>query len=75
MKGDFEVVGANDEAAFTLKIHRGEGMALLGMNWRGGRPPDDFVGFAIQYREPGADRFLSVRNRLDVRAVRRAGGG
>jgi hypothetical protein len=28
------------------------------------RPPDDFVGFAIEYREPGGDRFFALRNRL-----------
>lgn len=39
-------------------------MALLAMNWRVGEPTDDFVGFAIQYREPGGTRFFSVPNRL-----------
>ncbi|VXB36754.1 phospholipase D-like domain-containing protein [Aeromicrobium sp. 9AM] len=75
MNDDFEVVGENDSAAFTLKVHRGEGMALLGMNWRVGRPPDDFVGFAIQYREPGGDRFLSVRNRLTFEPFGSPAGG
>lgn len=65
MSTDFQVSGGNDSAAFTLKIHRGEGMALLAMNWRGGKqPPDDFVGFAIEYREPGGDRFYVLNNRL-----------
>ena len=41
-----QVVGSNSAALFTLKIHRGEGAALLAMNWRNGEPPDDFVGFA-----------------------------
>jgi phosphatidylserine/phosphatidylglycerophosphate/cardiolipin synthase-like enzyme len=64
VSSDFQVVGRNEDAPFTLKVHRGEGMALLAMDWRAGRPPDDFVGFAIQYREPGGDRLLSVQNRL-----------
>src|SRR5207249_5012902 len=51
-------------APFTLKVHRGEGMALLAMNWKDGRPPADFVGFAIQYREPGGDQFFTLNNRL-----------
>jgi hypothetical protein len=33
-------------------LHRGEGMALLGMDWKEGRPADNFVGFAIEYQEP-----------------------
>jgi phosphatidylserine/phosphatidylglycerophosphate/cardiolipin synthase-like enzyme len=64
MSADFEVEGINEAAPFTLKVHRGEGMALLAMNWKEGRPPADFVGFAIQYREPGGDRFYVLQNRL-----------
>lgn len=64
MKSSFQVTGTNDDAPFTLKIHRGDGMVLLGMNWRSGRPPRDFVGFAIEYREPNSDRFWPVRNRI-----------
>jgi hypothetical protein len=52
------------EAPFTLRIHRGEGMALLAMDWREGRPPADFAGFAISYREPGGDRDFVLQNRL-----------
>ncbi|MGH2726056.1 MAG: phospholipase D-like domain-containing protein [Actinomycetota bacterium] len=64
MGEDFQVVGKNAAAQFTLKVHRGDGMCLLAMDWRKGRPPKDFVGFAIEYREPGGDRFLRVWNRL-----------
>ena len=64
MAGEFEVTGTNDDALFTLKIHRGEGMALLAMNWKEGKPPDDFVGFAIEYKEPDGDKFFSLKNRL-----------
>ena len=64
MSADFEVVGANEAAPFTLKVHRGEGMALLAMNWKEGRPPPELVGFAIQYKEPGGDRFFVLQNRL-----------
>ena len=33
------VEGNVDAAPFTLKIHRGEGMVLLAMNWKNGTPP------------------------------------
>lgn len=61
---EFQVEGENADAPFSLKVHRGEGMALLAMNWRDGPPPKDFVGFAIEYREPDGDRFFPVKNRL-----------
>src|SRR5919108_3319973 len=64
MSADFQVVGRNEKALFTLKLHRGDGMALVAMNWKDGRPPKDFVGFAIEYREPGGDRFFPLKNRL-----------
>ena len=52
MSDDFQVLGTNAAALFTLKIHRGDGMALLAMNWKQGKPLEDFVGFAIEYKEP-----------------------
>ena len=49
MAHPFIVTGNNANAPFTLKVYRGEGMCLLAMNWRATpRPPDDFVGFAIE---------------------------
>lgn len=65
---DFEAYGTNDKALFTLKIFRGEGMALLGMNWKTVTPPDNFVGFAIEYQEPGGTQFFPVMNRLSFLA-------
>jgi phosphatidylserine/phosphatidylglycerophosphate/cardiolipin synthase-like enzyme len=62
---EFQVSGQNDAALFTLKIHRGDGMALIAMNWKDGEPPQDFVGFAIEYKEPGGDRFFPLKNRLN----------
>ena len=65
MPGDFEVVAGGAGALFSLKLHRGEGMCLLAMNWIGpARPPADFVGFAIEYMEPGGDRYFALNNRL-----------
>ena len=39
-------------------------MTLLAMNWRSGRPPRDFVGFALEYKEPDMDRFWEIKNRI-----------
>jgi phosphatidylserine/phosphatidylglycerophosphate/cardiolipin synthase-like enzyme len=61
---DFQVTGKNAAALFTLKMHRGDGMTLLAMNWKSGKPPIDFVGFAIEYKEPGGIKFFSLKNRL-----------
>lgn len=63
--GTYQVKGAVAGAAFSLKLHRGEGMCLLAMNWKAAaRPPNDFVGFAIEYAEPEDDKFWPVANRL-----------
>src|SRR5882724_5621296 len=64
MTGEFEVSGENAAALFTLKLHRGDGMSLVAMNWKNGKPPNDFVGFAIEYKEPDGDRFFALKNRL-----------
>jgi hypothetical protein len=61
---DFQVTGTNTQAPFTLKLHRGDGMCLLAMNWKKGQPPKDFVGFAIESRPPGSDRFFALNNRI-----------
>jgi hypothetical protein len=60
----YQVSGTNAAASFTLKLHRGDGMCLVAMNWKDGKPPKDFVGFAIEYKEPGGDRFFALKNRL-----------
>lgn len=64
MAGDFEVLGQNAAAPFTLKLHRGDGMLLLAMNWKHGKPPADFVGFSIEYKEPAGQRYFALKNRL-----------
>jgi hypothetical protein len=65
MAGELQVRGTNANAPFTLTLRRGEGVVLLGMNWRAATPPDDLVGFAIEYREPGGDRFFPLTNRIN----------
>jgi phosphatidylserine/phosphatidylglycerophosphate/cardiolipin synthase-like enzyme len=64
MAGEFQVSGQNGAALFTLKLHRGDGMLLAAMNWKKGKPPQDFVGFAIEYKEPGGQKFFALKNRL-----------
>lgn len=64
MNGNFQVTGKNASALFTLKLHRGDGMTLIAMNWRKGKPPKDFVGFAIEYKEPGGEKFFALKNRI-----------
>jgi phosphatidylserine/phosphatidylglycerophosphate/cardiolipin synthase-like enzyme len=64
MSTEFQVTGANSKAPFTLKVHRGDGMALLAMNWRNGQPPRNFVGFAIEVREPERNEFWAIKNRI-----------
>lgn len=46
----------------TVKLWRGEGMCLIGMNVD--EPEADFVGFAIEYRKPGGRSFTPLNNRL-----------
>ena len=69
MAGEFQVTGQNAAALFTLKLHRGDGMALLAMTWKKGKPPLDFVGFAIEYKEPGGTKFFPLKNRLSFPGV------
>ena len=64
MPEEFEVTGNNPKALFTMKLHRGDGMTLIAMNWKKGKPPEDFVGFAIEYKEPNGDKFFALKNRL-----------
>lgn len=61
---DFQVSGTNKAALFTLKLHRGDGMCLVAMNWKKDKPPADFVGFAIESRPPGETKFFPLNNRL-----------
>lgn len=64
MSDEYEVFGDSAMAPFRLKVHRGDGAVLLAMDWRNGQPPNDFAGFAIEYSEPGGDRFYAIKNRL-----------
>lgn len=67
MTDGFEITGQNASALFTLKLHRGDGMVLIGMNWKEDKPPLDFVGFAIEFKEPNSARFFVLSNRIGFR--------
>ncbi|KAF3916686.1 hypothetical protein ABW20_dc0105642 [Dactylellina cionopaga] len=56
--------GQNDRSPFTFVAYRGEGMCLLAMNWKNGPPPNDFVGFAIEYQEPLSLEWRPIPNYL-----------
>ncbi len=59
------LVSGTGSPLFTLRLYRGEGMVLLAMNWANAqKPPDNFVGFAIEYMEPGGTQFYALKNRL-----------
>ena len=64
MTSPYQAEGANANALFTLKVHRGEGMALIAMNWRSGMPPNNFVGWFISCKSPGSANFEPLKNRL-----------
>ncbi len=65
----FIVEGNNNTALFTLKIYRGEGMILLAMNWKTPTPPNDFVGFSIEFKEPNSIKFYVIKNRIGFEGV------
>ena len=47
---------------FSVKLWRGERMALIGMDVD--EPEPDFVGFSIEVQSPGSEKFQPLRNRL-----------
>jgi hypothetical protein len=57
---DFE--NQDNKDGFSMKIRRGERMALLGFDVD--QPEPDLVGFAIEYRSPKAKTFRPLLNRL-----------
>lgn len=61
---DFIVRGQNSKAPFTFTVYRGEGMCMLAMNWKKDTPPDDFVGFLIEYLEPQSTEWREIPNFL-----------
>ncbi|KAK6543236.1 hypothetical protein TWF694_000004 [Orbilia ellipsospora] len=56
--------GQNARAPFTFIAYRGEGMCMLAMNWKNGPPPNEFVGFSIEYQEPQSSVWRTIPNYL-----------
>ncbi|MGA0564716.1 phospholipase D-like domain-containing protein [Ancylobacter sp. VNQ12] len=48
----------------TIKLHRGERKCLIGLDLDRSNATDDFVGFALEFREPGNGSWKRVWNRL-----------
>jgi hypothetical protein len=48
----------------TFKIYRGEGVALLAFDLDRKRATNNFVGFSVEVRYPGSDKWGALRNRL-----------
>lgn len=48
---------------FKIKLWRGEKMCLLGFDVE--NPEPDFVGFAVEYQEPGSTKWLRLSNRIN----------
>src|SRR5262249_14010609 len=60
----FQVDGTNNKALYTLNPNRVDGMTSIARNGKKAHPPQDFVGFAIEYQEPGGSQFFALNNRL-----------
>ncbi|MDO9453220.1 MAG: phospholipase D-like domain-containing protein [Stagnimonas sp.] len=59
---DFERVFQRD--GLTLKLYRGEGMALLAFDLDPAQATRDFVGFAVEFKPPRAYEWFPLPNRL-----------
>lgn len=53
-----------EKNGLTLKLYRGEGMAQLAFNLDRNIITDEFVGFAVEYKPPGAADYYTLTNRL-----------
>jgi phosphatidylserine/phosphatidylglycerophosphate/cardiolipin synthase-like enzyme len=59
---DFE--RKESSGGLTFKLYRGEGVALLAFDLDAEGATEDFVGFSVEVRYPGADRWGALKNRL-----------
>jgi phosphatidylserine/phosphatidylglycerophosphate/cardiolipin synthase-like enzyme len=57
-----EFTNSKTVSGFSVKLWRGERMALIGMDVDD--PEPDFVGFSIEVQSPGSSTFQALRNRL-----------
>jgi phosphatidylserine/phosphatidylglycerophosphate/cardiolipin synthase-like enzyme len=56
----------NEVGGFRVKLWRGESACLLGFDVD--EPDDDFVGFAVEFRDPDSTDFQNLCNRLSFGA-------
>ena len=59
--GEFSNSGTS--GSLSVKLWRGERMCLVGMDVQD--PENDFVGFSIEFRAPGASDYVPLLNRLN----------
>jgi hypothetical protein len=62
MANDFE--RKESSGGLSLKLYRGEGVALLAFDLDPAEATDEFVGFSAEVKYPGAATFGALRNRL-----------
>lgn len=62
MSTDFE--RRESSSGLTLKLYRGEGAGLLAFDLDQSLATDDFVGFTVEVKYPGSDKWGALRNRL-----------
>jgi hypothetical protein len=62
MANEFE--SRESSGGLTLKLYRGEGVALLAFDLDPAHATDDFVGFSAEVKYPGSNHFGALRNRL-----------
>jgi phosphatidylserine/phosphatidylglycerophosphate/cardiolipin synthase-like enzyme len=62
MPNDYEKKAS--AGGLTVKLYRGEGACLLAFDLARAIATDDFVGFSIEVKYPGAAKFGALRNRL-----------
>lgn len=53
-----------EKDGLTFKLYRGEGMALAAFDLDKSKVDDSFVGFAVEYKPPGAADYFTLTNRL-----------
>jgi phosphatidylserine/phosphatidylglycerophosphate/cardiolipin synthase-like enzyme len=58
-----DFTNTKEQDGFRVKLWRGQRMCLIGMDVA--VPEPDLVGFSIEVRRPGAQRFMPLRNRLN----------
>ncbi|MEQ1516407.1 MAG: phospholipase D-like domain-containing protein [Usitatibacteraceae bacterium] len=59
-----EYIRKEAKDGISIKLHRGERKCLVGFDLDPANATDDFVGFALEFQEPGNQQWKRVWNRL-----------